>query len=73
MKTNYYNKTLFQKIKDYFDPRKVKIKYNYQKRAVAMSLIFLAAITAILIRYAWLTVLPTDLRSRLLAKGTKQL
>ncbi len=73
MKTNYYNKSLFEKIKDYFDPRKVKIKYNYQKRAVAMSLIFLAAIIAILTRYAWLTVLPTDLRARLLVKGTKQL
>lgn len=73
MKTKYNNKSLLQKIKDYFDPRQVKIKYSFEKRAVIMSLIFLTVLLCILIRYAWLTVLPTDLRSRLLAKGTRQL
>ncbi|WGL60529.1 penicillin-binding protein 2 [Pigmentibacter sp. JX0631] len=73
MKQKYYNKSIWEKIRDYFDPRKVKINYNFQKRAMAMSLIFLTVILAILVRYAWLTVLPTDLRAKLVAKGSKQL
>jgi cell division protein FtsI (penicillin-binding protein 3) len=66
------NNTVFQKIKDYFNPRKVKNKPNFQKRVVVMSAIFFTALILILGRFAWLTFFPTPLRSKLIATGTRQ-
>jgi cell division protein FtsI (penicillin-binding protein 3) len=70
---NYKNKTTFiQKTKNYFNPKLIQVEFNYRKRAFIMSAIFFAALFLILMRYAYLTVLPTDLRSKLLATGSRQ-
>ena len=70
---NYKNKTSFiQKAKNYFNPKLIQVEFNYRKRAFIMSAIFFAALFLILMRYAYLTVLPTDLRTKLLATGSRQ-
>lgn len=66
------NNRIFEKIKDYFDPKKVKNNPNFKKRAVLMSAFFFTALIIILIRFSWLTLFPTNLRSKLILTGTRQ-
>ncbi|APJ04356.1 peptidoglycan D,D-transpeptidase FtsI family protein [Silvanigrella aquatica] len=72
MATFSQNKSVFQKIKDYFNPKNIKFNPNYQKRAIVMSGIFFVALILILGRFAWLSVFSTPLRSKLLATGSRQ-
>ncbi len=66
------NNTVFQKLKDYFNPRLVKNNPDFQKRAIVMSGIFFTALILILGRFAWISFFPTPLRSKLIATGTRQ-
>ncbi|KAB8029886.1 peptidoglycan D,D-transpeptidase FtsI family protein [Fluviispira multicolorata] len=72
LKQSTFKKTLFQRVKDYFNPHKIHTVPNFTKRAQAMGIIFFIILTLILIRYAWITILPTPLREKLVSTGTRQ-
>lgn len=69
--TNLLGQCVHQ-IKDYFNPLKIKSTPNLTARAYAMAGIFSAFLFFILIRYAWLSFLPTALRSKLIDTGSRQ-
>jgi len=49
-----------------------RMESNFRLRAYAMGTIFFVLMTLILIRYAWISFFPTNLRLRLVNTGTKQ-
>ncbi|WP_186646401.1 peptidoglycan D,D-transpeptidase FtsI family protein [Fluviispira vulneris] len=66
------DRSLFVKFKIFKNPNKVYNIPNYRIRAYAMGLISSAFLILILIRYAWITFIPTSLRNKLVETGTKQ-
>ncbi len=60
------------KIKDYFNPKKIKNLPDFQLRANSMGIIYCLFLTLILIRYAWITFFPTPLRTKLIETGSRQ-
>ncbi|WP_186647064.1 peptidoglycan D,D-transpeptidase FtsI family protein [Fluviispira vulneris] len=72
LKKSTFRKSLFQKVKDYFNPHKIHTVPNFLKRAHTMGIIFFVLLSLILIRYAWITILPTQLREKLVSTGTRQ-
>lgn len=63
---------LVVKITDYFNPSKIYLRPDYQKRAYIMGGICAALIVFILLRYAWISFFPTHLREQLISAGTRQ-
>lgn len=61
-----------ERIKNYFNPKKIQKIPDYQLRAYAMGIICSILVTLILIRYAWITFFPTPLRLKLIETGSKQ-
>jgi len=46
--------------------------FDFRMRAYAMASVFCVLIFLVLLRYAWLTLFPTDLRNRIVTTGAKQ-
>jgi len=66
------NNVLITKLIAYFDPRNIKFQPNYQRRAYIMAGVIAACIVFILLRYAWISFFPTDLRDQLVEAGNRQ-
>jgi cell division protein FtsI (penicillin-binding protein 3) len=59
-------------IKNYFDPKNIKTTPNIKFRAYAMAGGCAAIIFFILLRYAWLSFFPTEMRQKLISTGSRQ-
>lgn len=63
---------IVRKIAHYFDPSKIALQPDYQKRAYIMGGVCAALIVFILLRYACISFIPTKLREQLVNAGSKQ-
>ncbi len=66
------NNIYFAKLITYFNPHKLNLHPDYQKRAYVMGAVTAALIVFILLRYAWISFFPTELRDQLISAGTRQ-
>ncbi len=57
---------------DSFNSQNISKEFNFKKRCYSLGLFFAAVLVLILIRYAWLSFLPTQLRAKLVNTGNRQ-
>lgn len=69
---NIFQKSFLEKIKKYFISHKIKKIPDYNLRAYAMGIIYCLFLLIILTRYAWLTLFPTSIRTKLIETGARQ-